>query len=363
MRSGRNPDDTRSVIRGTCADLGEMKFDVVAIAAAQGGIAALRKVLAGLPRDFPAPILCLQSSSAGRRAVDALSEITGVEICWAESNQLPRPGCAYFAPPGTTLMLRRDGHLMLAPYGSESASMNPESTFLASVASRYGAATLAIILSGAESDGTTGANAVRLAGGKVIVHEKGPWLYRGAADAVIDAGLAEEILPLEEISIALKLRTIAPRLTLDESLRRDLDPVLQAALAIDHARVSSIKLYDRVDEVLRLIAHRGHNGEFARHFAALRTDDASSASIRALRERRRVVIEDVEADPSYAPHRDIARRIGYRAVQATPVFAHHRHLLGVLCTNHAGTLELPAGTQRAIDALADEAGEVLISRL
>jgi hypothetical protein len=340
-----------------------MKFDVVAIAAAQGGIGALRKVLAGLPPDFPVPILCLQSSSAGRSSIDALANVTGLKICWAQSGEVPLAGCAYFAPAGTTLLVRRDGRLMLGPYGAESASLNPESTFLASVAAHYGAATLAIVLSGAENDAMTGANAVRLAGGKIIAHEKGPWLYRSAADAVIDAGLAEDVLPLEEISLALKLHTIAPRLASRESVRQELDPVALAALAIDDAKMSAITLYDRVDELLRLILQRGFDGQWAGNVTALATDDPSAASTRALRSKRRVVIADVETDSSYAPHRELARRLGYRSVQATPVFARGRHLLGVLSTAHAETLKLQPATARALDDLAAAAGDVLASHL
>lgn len=340
-----------------------MKFEVVAIAAAQGGIGPLRTVLAGLPPDFPAPILCLQSPSAGRRAVEELGQVTGVKIHWAESGDIPRPGCAYFAPAGTTLMIRRDGRLMLAPYGAESASMHPESTFLASAAARYGDATLAIVLSGEENDATKGASAVRVAGGKVIAHEKGPWLYRGAADAVIDAGLAEETLPLHEIATALKLRTVGPRLAERDDVKRELDPVLESALALHDARVSSIKLYDRVQETLRLIVHRGRNGEFARHFGELKATDQSTAAGRALHERRRVVIPDVEADSSYAPHREVARRLGIRSVQSTPVFARGLHLVGVLTTHHAYTLELPRGEARTLDELAAVTGQVLLSYL
>ena len=340
-----------------------MRFDVVAIAAAQGGIASLRKVLAGLPPDFPMPVLCLQSSSAGRRAVDALADVTGLKICWAEAGETPKPGCAYFAPAGTTLLVRRDGRLMLGPYGAESASMNPESTFLASAAAYYGSATLGIVLSGAESDATGGANAVRLAGGKVIVHEKGPWLYGGAPGAVIDAGLAEEVLPLEEISTALKVRTVASRLAAEPSVKRELDPVVEAALAVDDARVSSITLYDRVDELLRLILHRGQNGEFARHFGMLRTSDTSTAAARALNERRRVMIEDVEEDAAYAPHREVARRLGFRSVQATPVFARGRHLLAVLTTTYPGTARLAPAAARTLDDLAAVAGDVLAAHL
>lgn len=340
-----------------------MRFDVVAIAAAQGGIGALRKVLAGLPPDFPVPILCLQSSSATRGSIEALANVTGLQVRWAESGEQPRSGCVYFAQPGTTLLVRRDGRLMLGPYGAESASMNPESTFLASTAAHYGAGTLAIVLSGAEGDATGGAKAVRLAGGRIIAHEKGPWPYRGAADAVIDAGLAEEVLPLEEISLALKLRTIAPRLATEERVKQGLDPVAMAALAIDDAKVSAITLYDRVDELLRLILHRGYNGEWARHFGALAIDDPSTAAARALRARQRVVIEDVETDGPYAPHRALARRIGYRSVQATPVFAHGRHLLGVLSTAHPETLSLQPATARTLDDLAAAAGDLLASHL
>jgi CheB methylesterase/GAF domain-containing protein len=340
-----------------------MRFDVVAIAAAQGGIGPLRTVLTGLPPDFPVPILCLQSSFVSRVAIESLAEVTGVKIRWAEANEVPKPGCIYFAPSGTTLLVRRDGRLMLGPYGSESYSMNPESTFLASAAAHYGAATLAIMLSGAEGDAMSGANAVRLAGGKIIAHEKGPWLYRGATDAVIDAGLAEDVLPLDEISVALKLRTVAPRLAAQESVKRELDPVALAALAIDDAKVSAITLYDRIDDLLRVILHRGLDGEWMRHFAVIATDDSSVAVTRALHARQRVVIADIEADSSYAPHLALARRLGYRSVQATPVFARGRHLLGVLSTAHGATLRLAPASARALDDLAAAAGEVLVSHL
>lgn len=44
------------------------------------------------------------------------------------------------------------------------------------------------------------------------------------------------------------------------------------------------------------------------------------------------MIRDVETDPAYAAHRDIARNAGYRAVQSTPFFSRNGLLLGMLST-------------------------------
>jgi GAF domain-containing protein len=46
------------------------------------------------------------------------------------------------------------------------------------------------------------------------------------------------------------------------------------------------------------------------------------------------VIDDVNTDPRFAPHRDIAAASRFRAVQSTPLVDLHGHLVGVLSTHY-----------------------------
>ena len=55
-----------------------------------------------------------------------------------------------------------------------------------------------------------------------------------------------------------------------------------------------------------------------------------SVCARAARMRKQIVVPDIEADPGYAPIRDIAREAGYRAVQSTPLIAAAGELIGVV---------------------------------
>jgi signal transduction histidine kinase len=88
------------------------------------------------------------------------------------------------------------------------------------------------------------------------------------------------------------------------------------------------------------------------------TDD-SAACGRALKERERVIIEDVEADPEFAPHRHVAAAAGFRAVQSTPMFGQTGEPLGTLST-HFTRPRRPADEElRMTDLYARQAAAVI----
>ncbi|MEW5934789.1 MAG: CheB methylesterase domain-containing protein, partial [Bacillota bacterium] len=62
---------------------------------------------------------------------------------------------------------------------------------------------LALILTGMGSDGLRGATAVRRAGGRVIAQDRETSVVYGMPRAVAEAGLADQVLPLESIPEAV----------------------------------------------------------------------------------------------------------------------------------------------------------------
>jgi len=110
-----------------------------------------------------------------------------------------------------------------------------------------------------------------------------------------------------------------------------LEEVLDATIALQNADFGNIQLYNPETQALEIMAQRGFHQEFLEYFGSVR--DTGAACGRAVELRERVVIEDVETDSEFAPHRHIAASAGFRAVQSTPLFSRRGELLGMLSTH------------------------------
>ena len=79
----------------------------------------------------------------------------------------------------------------------------------------------------------------------------------------------------------------------------------------------------------------------------------------SIRSGARVVIEDVQEEPSYGPYQEAAATAGYRAVQSTPLVSRRGELLGVLST-HFGRAHRPSERDlRMLDLYARQAADIL----
>jgi signal transduction histidine kinase len=72
-----------------------------------------------------------------------------------------------------------------------------------------------------------------------------------------------------------------------------------------------------------------------------------------------VIIEDVQTDPDFAPHRAIAAAAGFRAVQSTPVMSRNGELLGILSTHFRNPQRPSERALRMVDLYARQAAEFL----
>ena len=69
-----------------------------------------------------------------------------------------------------------------------------------SAASVWGSASLALVLTGMGTDGTTGATDLVAAGGSIIAQDEATSVVWGMPRSVAQAGLCSAVLPLEEIA-------------------------------------------------------------------------------------------------------------------------------------------------------------------
>lgn len=135
----------------------------------------------------------------------------------------------------------------------------------------------------------------------------------------------------EALNIAKQLHRLVARLVAGTELHPLLDEVLDAIIELQHADFGNLQLYNPETKALEIAAQRGFHQEFLDHFRSV--EDPSSICGRAMLTGQRVIVEDVQADPNFKPHREIAAAAGFRAVQSTPLFSRDSTLLGMISTH------------------------------
>jgi len=184
---------------------GRARVRVVAVATSTGGPAALQRIFAALPGDFPLPILVVQHITPGFTAglAEWLGSVCPLRVRVGRHGEALAPGTVYFAPDGRHLGVARSGALALSD-GPPVGGFRPSGTALfESVAGVYGASAVALILTGMGDDGLAGLRAVRQAGGRVVAQDEGSSIVFGMPGAAVAAGLAHAVLPLDAIAAHL----------------------------------------------------------------------------------------------------------------------------------------------------------------
>jgi transcriptional regulator with GAF, ATPase, and Fis domain len=134
-----------------------------------------------------------------------------------------------------------------------------------------------------------------------------------------------------ELAAMTRLHKFSTRLLASTELQPLLEEVLSATIELQNADFGNVQLYNPQTQALEIVSQRGFQREFLDYFSSVREDGAACG--RAMQRGERVIIEDVQTDPGFEPHRQIAASAGFRAVQSTPFFSRSGDLLGMLSTH------------------------------
>ncbi len=180
-------------------------FDVIGVVASAGGLRALSELLSGLPPVFPAALVVVQHLDPRQRSLlaDILSRRTLLRVKQAEQQDRIQPGVVYVAAPDRHLLVNLDGTLSFSHSEPVHFVRPSADLLLESLAGSYRERAIAVVLTGAGSDGAMGVKAVRKMGGTVIVQESQSAEFAGMPEAAIGTGDVDLVLPLSEIAAAL----------------------------------------------------------------------------------------------------------------------------------------------------------------
>ncbi len=182
--------------------------DIVAIASSTGGPMALSDLIPKLPKKFPVPIVITQhmpkefTSSFARR----LNESSEVEVVEGFDGLTLKPGRVVIAPGGSHLIVKRRAGAAVCGLSDAPPvlSVKPAANIMfLSIADEYGGNVLCVILTGMGRDGTDGAVALKRKGAYVIAESQKTCVVYGMPKAAVDAGIVDEVLPLNEIADAM----------------------------------------------------------------------------------------------------------------------------------------------------------------
>lgn len=180
----------------------------LAIGVSTGGPAALDILLPALPAGFPLPVLIVQHMPElfTRLLAERLNERCPLHVQEAAEGVPVRAGSIYIAKGNwhmTVLAASRLGspatlHLNQEP--QENHCRPAVDVLFRSVVAVYGAGTLAVVLTGMGSDGMIGCRVIRDHGGSVLAQDEATSAVWGMPGAVVHAGLAQRVLPLNDLA-------------------------------------------------------------------------------------------------------------------------------------------------------------------
>lgn len=180
------------------------KADILAIGVSTGGPNALAELFPTLPGDLPVPIVLVQHMPPffTKLLAERLTAKSPLDIQEGKDGEKLVPGKAWIAPGDFHMVLEKkaDGVYIKTNQNPQENSCRPAvDPLFRSVVEIYGAKTLSVILTGMGQDGLIGCEHVKEAGGQVIVQDEESSVVWGMPGFVARAGLADEVLPLNQI--------------------------------------------------------------------------------------------------------------------------------------------------------------------
>jgi two-component system chemotaxis response regulator CheB len=182
----------------------KVRHEILAIGASTGGPPALQHILSSLPGDFPVPVVIAQhmpklfTQSFSQR----LNSVSQIEVREAVDREPLKPGVALIAPGDTHVELKRRGREVIVEFVKDAKYIYRPSVdlLMQSAALTYESRSMGVILTGMGNDGLAGMTEMKKKAGYIIAQDEETCVVYGMPRAVVNAKLADSVLPIDKIS-------------------------------------------------------------------------------------------------------------------------------------------------------------------
>ncbi len=178
---------------------------LIVIGASAGGMDALKKLVAQLPVDFPAPIFIVNHMGAhttGEALIKALNECGSLPCDHGRDQQVFKIGHIYIAPSDQHMLIVND-RILITKGARENRSRPAIDPLFRSAAVAYSNRVIGVILTGYLDDGTSGMMAIKRCGGICIAQDPEDASYPDMPQSVITNVGADYCFPVAEMGALL----------------------------------------------------------------------------------------------------------------------------------------------------------------
>ncbi|MDF7820051.1 chemotaxis protein CheB [Runella sp. MFBS21] len=179
---------------------------VVVIGGSSGSLEVLLELLPDLPSPMPFVLIVVvhRKNSNDSSLADLFSYKTSLPIQEVEDKDVIEKGHIYLAPADYHLLLEKNGFFSLDDSEKVNYSRPALDVTFESVADVCGRSSVAILLSGANADGTQGLKAIQKAGGVTVVQKPDTAKVPFMPQQAINQGVADWILDIPQITALIQ---------------------------------------------------------------------------------------------------------------------------------------------------------------
>lgn len=179
------------------------------IGVSTGGPQALREVLGSLPSDFPVPILVAQHipEKFSTSLATSLDQVCPLQVVEAQHDDVVRAGRVYLAPGGRQMRVIGDPETARIAIGDDipaNACRPSVNVLFRSLLAVYDRHFCAVVMTGMGDDGLDACVEVHRAGGYIIAQEASTCTVYGMPRAIVENGIASQIVGLTQLADAIR---------------------------------------------------------------------------------------------------------------------------------------------------------------
>lgn len=183
----------------------QIGYKSIAIGISTGGPLSLQKIIPLLSERIQVPIFIVQHMPPKftKSLADRLNGLAKLNVKEAENGEPVEKGTIYIAPGGFHMTVQKNGHsipqIAISEQPANTLHRPSVDVMMNSVINLYGKYTLGVIMTGMGKDGFEAIKNLKGIGGYSIAQDEQSCIVYGMPKAVVDAGFADNILPLEKI--------------------------------------------------------------------------------------------------------------------------------------------------------------------
>ncbi|NGZ05695.1 MAG: PAS domain S-box protein [Magnetococcales bacterium] len=238
---------------------------MVGIGASAGGLEAFGNFFANMPIHSGMAFVVVQHLDAEHKSLLAklLAQHTAMPVTQIQNGMEIQPNHVYVIPPDRDLSILNNRLLLVEPMQPRHQRLTIDH-FFRSLAVDAKEHAIAIILSGTGSDGTQGIQAIKNAGGMIMVQDPASTKFDGMPLSAVQTGLVDYILPPQDMPPSLlgyaRQKSKQPSLFREKNgksiMHGDIKKQLQTLLALLHGKVGHDFSQYKENVILRRIQKR-----------------------------------------------------------------------------------------------------------